>query len=183
MGQYYIAVNLDKKQYISPHAFGDGAKLLEFGNSSNGMMTGLAILLADGNGRGGGDLQRTYNATDKKQGGWRARKGERVEWQNISDTFREDGTKNYMKGFVPKMAGSWAGDRVVITGDYADAAKFLEGETLTPDDRGCLPNLYTFLGDESNGFTDISEAVMDAMCMNQWLAEGLEERTAHRRRA
>ena len=36
--------------------FGDGLKLLEFASSSCATMTALAILLADGNNRGGGDL-------------------------------------------------------------------------------------------------------------------------------
>lgn len=57
MGQYYKIVNLDKKEFITPHEFGDGPKLLEFGTSSGGAMMALAILLADGNGRGGGDLK------------------------------------------------------------------------------------------------------------------------------
>lgn len=56
MGQYYKIVNLDKKEFLNPYTFGDGAKLLEFGCSASGMMCGLAILLADGNNRGGGDL-------------------------------------------------------------------------------------------------------------------------------
>ena len=56
MGQYYKIVNIKKKQYITPHTFGDGAKLMEFSMSANGVLAGLAILLADGNGRGGGDL-------------------------------------------------------------------------------------------------------------------------------
>jgi hypothetical protein len=55
MGQYYMVVNLDKKQYIRPHAFDDGAKLLEFGCSAGSTMTALALLLSSGNGRGGGD--------------------------------------------------------------------------------------------------------------------------------
>lgn len=56
MGQYYKIVNIKKKQYITPHTFGDGAKLMEFSMSASGVLAGLAILLADGNGRGGGDL-------------------------------------------------------------------------------------------------------------------------------
>jgi hypothetical protein len=56
MGQYYKIVNIKKKQYITPHTFGDGAKLMEFSMSANGVLAGLAILLSDGNGRGGGDL-------------------------------------------------------------------------------------------------------------------------------
>jgi len=84
MGQYYIVVNLDKEQYLYPHEFGDGLKLLEFGASAEGTMMGLAILLADGNNRGGGDLH--------------------------SDD---------------SIIGSWAGDRIVIAGDYADGRKFI----------------------------------------------------------
>jgi len=56
MGQYYKIVNIKKKQYIRPSTFGDGSKLMEFSMSANGVLAGLAILLADGNGRGGGDL-------------------------------------------------------------------------------------------------------------------------------
>jgi hypothetical protein len=56
MGQYFIVVNLTKKQYISPHDFGDDAKLQDFGLSSHGTMSALAVLLASSNGRGGGDL-------------------------------------------------------------------------------------------------------------------------------
>ncbi len=56
MGQYYKIVNIKKKQYISPYTFGDGSKLMEFSMSANGVLAGLAILLADGNGKGGGDL-------------------------------------------------------------------------------------------------------------------------------
>jgi hypothetical protein len=56
MGQYYKVCNLDKKEYLYPHRFGDGLKLLEFGASGGGTMCGLAVLLATSNGRGGGDL-------------------------------------------------------------------------------------------------------------------------------
>ena len=58
MGQYYLIANVDKKEYILPHDFDEGLKLMEFANPYNcgGTMSALAILLADGNGRGGGDL-------------------------------------------------------------------------------------------------------------------------------
>ena len=85
MGQYYYVVNLDKKQYLHPHRFGDGLKLMEFGQSSGGTLLALATLLSNGNGRGGGDI-------------------------NSEDS----------------LVGSWAGDKIVIAGDYADADKFIE---------------------------------------------------------
>jgi hypothetical protein len=88
MGQYYYTVNLDKKEYLHPHKFDDGLKLMEFGQSAGGTLLGLTILLADGNGRGGGDIHS------------------------------ED-----------SIVGRWAGDRIVIAGDYADGGKFIENAT------------------------------------------------------
>jgi hypothetical protein len=57
MGQYHYICNLDKKEYLHPHDFGDGLKLMEFGCSGEGTLLGLTILLAASNGRGGGDLR------------------------------------------------------------------------------------------------------------------------------
>lgn len=110
MGQYYYVVNVTKKQYLHPHKFGDGLKLMEFGPSGDGTMAGLAILLADGNGRGGGDLH-----SDKT------------------------------------VIGSWAGDQIVIAGDYADAGRFVDDPTL---------NLHEIA---SRDFEDISDRVKMAL--------------------
>lgn len=127
MGQYYYICNLDKKQYLHPHKFGDGLKLLEFGCSAGGTMTGLAILLADGNGRGGGDL--------------------------YSDN---------------PIIGSWKGNRVVISGDYADAGTFPE------EAHGMNIHMST----DCSEWEDISAKVIVAMCDDQWLREDLEKRTS-----
>ena len=110
MGQYYKIVNIKKKQYISPHTFGDGSKLMEFSMSANGVLAGLAILLADGNGRGGGDL---HSEND--------------------------------------IVGSWAGDNIVVAGDYADAGKFVKEPDQT---------LYEVASNEGE---DISVKVLDAL--------------------
>jgi hypothetical protein len=110
MGQYYKIVNIKKKQYITPHIFGDGSKLMEFSMSANGVLAGLAILLADGNGRGGGDL---HSEND--------------------------------------IVGSWAGDNIVIAGDYADDGKFVKDT-----DR----NLYHIASIEGE---DISIKVLEAL--------------------
>src|SRR5687767_2122060 len=81
MGQYHLPVNLDKREYLHPHKFGDGLKLLEFAAAPGpGTLTGLSVLLACSHGRGGGDLP-----------------GEKSEW-----------------------TGRWAGDRIIILGDYAE---------------------------------------------------------------
>ena len=129
MGQYYVPVNLDKRQYLSPHKFGDGMKLLELGCSMNGTMTGLAILLADGNNRGGGDLR--------------------------SDD---------------PIIGSWAGDRIVLAGDYADEGKFLDDMAELDVEDENTPNaertLYSYAQD---GFEDITGKVMKAMMADQYV--------------
>lgn len=118
MGQYYKIVNIKKKQYITPHTFGDGAKLMEFSMSRIGVLSGLAILLADGNGRGGGDL----------------------------------GSDN-------PIVGSWAGDNIVIAGDYADPGKFVKDEDK---------NLYQVAINEGE---DISLKVLDALFDDTWFFE------------
>lgn len=147
MGQYYYAVNITKKQYLNPHTFSDGAKLLEFGCSSEGMMTGLAILLSDGNNRGGGDLR--------------------------SDN---------------PIIGSWAGDKIVITGDYADDGKFvteaekeawvnkvIEEDRVTKEhpflDR--IPNLYQVA---RRLYQNVSEEVIAAMAEDALVELCLVER-------
>ena len=99
MGQYYYIVNLTKKQYLHPHVFDDGLKLLEFASSRCRTLSALALLLADGNGRGGGDFGRTEAISEHP------------------------------------LVGSWAGDSIVIAGDYADEGKF------TPDPK---TNLFSY---------------------------------------
>ena len=114
MGQYFKVVNTTKKQVMIPHNFGSGAKLMEFSSDGMGIMQGLAILLADGNNRGGGDLR--------------------------SDN---------------PIIGSWAGDNIVVTGDYADEGKFCDSLTT---------NLY----EVSESFYDVSFDVIEALCEDSW---------------
>jgi hypothetical protein len=80
MGQYYLTVNPAKRQYLNPHKFGAGLKLMEFSGQDESIGQALLILCASGNGRGGGDLR--------------------------SDD---------------PLIGSWAGDPIVVAGDYMDA--------------------------------------------------------------
>jgi hypothetical protein len=45
MGQYFVAANHDRQQFIQPHAFGDGLKFGEFTGSTHGFMLAVAWLL------------------------------------------------------------------------------------------------------------------------------------------
>lgn len=56
----YLFVNFDRKEYLRPQAFGEHADLKTVLSSYDGVLTGLAVLLADGNGRGGGDLRSDH---------------------------------------------------------------------------------------------------------------------------
>ena len=46
MGQYFIAVNTTKKEYLHPHKFGSGMKFREFTFDPMALLTGMAHLLA-----------------------------------------------------------------------------------------------------------------------------------------
>jgi hypothetical protein len=154
VGQYFYCVNPAKRQYLLPHAFGDGLKLMEFGSSGSGTMMALAVLLADSNGRGGGDLRSES-----------------------------------------PLIGSWAGDPIVITGDYADDGKHVPPEDIVAyrnsvakdkavrdwlkskgqklDD--VVPNLYHVA---ERCYEDISDKVILALCDDPYERKALIERGA-----
>lgn len=58
MGQYWIPVNLTKKEFIDPHKLGSGLKLWEQLANAPGTQGALIVLLAAmPDARGGGDLE------------------------------------------------------------------------------------------------------------------------------
>lgn len=90
MGQYWIPVNLDKKEYLDPHKLGTGLKLWEQVANHPGTGTALLILCAaQPVMRGGGDLSL--------------------------DTGREKYDE-----LAASIIGRWAGDRIALVGDYAE---------------------------------------------------------------
>jgi hypothetical protein len=104
MGQYHIVYNITKREYIHAHRINNGLKLLEQVGWPKSTSTALFLLLANSNGRGGGDAQDH------------------------------------------PVIGRWAGDRIVVQGDYAEI-----------DDAAYLPE------EETDTFTDISEGVMQML--------------------
>ena len=117
MGQYHYICNIDKKQYLNPHAFGDGLKLMEFGLSGSGTMSALAVLLAEqnrGGARGGGDLHP-----------WIAGNGSYGDERELEATGQED-------RLMDEVVGSWAGDRIAVFGDYSDGTDPVASEHGTP---------------------------------------------------
>lgn len=59
MGQYWQVFNLDKKELLNPHAFGEGLKYREWVGSGMSVSAALSMLLTDGSsmGDGGGDTK------------------------------------------------------------------------------------------------------------------------------
>ena len=89
MGQYWIPVNLTKKEFIDPHKLGTGLKLWEQLGNHPGTGDALLVLTAAmPERRGGGDLD--LGGDDKK-------------YAEIAE----------------RTIGRWAGDRIAIVGDYA----------------------------------------------------------------
>jgi len=114
MGQYYVIINLDKREYLHPHRFDDGMKAKEWLWSGD-ICRALSVLLIDGDGRGGGDVNSP-------------------------------------------LCGRWAGDRIVIAGDYGDKAKFVDKEFLLV---GTEPtNVFDIACEQ---FNDISREVIEEL--------------------
>lgn len=128
MGQYYLAINKTKKQYIAPHALDAGAKLLEF-SCTDSFTIGLCLLLANSNGRGGGDVM-IREEYDSKTGKYKP---------------LTQGQEEHLE-VIKEVAGRWAGDQIVIQGDYAE-----------PTDPGYVSE------EELKGYNNISSLVLNAI--------------------
>lgn len=95
MGQYHAVYNIDKKQFIHAHHIDNGLKLMEQVGIEKCTASALFLLLANSNGRGGGDAPQH------------------------------------------PLIGTWAGDRIVVQGDYAktsDPAYLTEDQINECDD-------------------------------------------------
>jgi hypothetical protein len=102
MGQYHALYNVSKKEMVIPHHLDMGAKLREHTGGTGSMSDATYLLLANSNGRGGGDVE------------------------------------------PHPYVGRWAGDAIVVQGDYAEAG-----------DPGYI--------DDTRDFTNISEGVLDML--------------------
>jgi hypothetical protein len=137
LGQYHHIVNYDKKQFLDPHKFGEGLKLMEFSSGQYGTMQGLAVLLAASNtpeARGGGDLHPWLGGPGY-EGRARDTKPDRGDW------------------LMKNVVGSWAADRIAIIGDYAEPedAQGLHGKLGSPMD------------EKTQGWVDVSTLALEAM--------------------
>lgn len=104
MGQYHCVYNLDKREYIHANRIGNGLKLLEQVGFCKSTSSAVWLLLANSNGRGGGDAVKH------------------------------------------PLIGHWAGDRILVQGDYAN-----------PGDQSYVQEEYL------DTFKDISSSVKELL--------------------
>lgn len=97
MGQYHLIYNKTKKEYFKV----GGAKLWEQAHSATA--AALLLLLSNSNGRGGGDFMVDIKKRDPK-------------------TYKAIPNKkeNELLDIIGAIQGRWAGDSLVVQGDYAE---------------------------------------------------------------
>jgi hypothetical protein len=119
MGQYFKAVNYDKREYVCPWCVGGVAKLIEWAANSWGAV--FTMLLRQSSAGGGGDYYgpasrdihlTSADVTDHGRVLHEILKGVAMEGRPVTPA--PDST-----------VGRWAGDRVALVGDY-DEAKLWE---------------------------------------------------------
>ena len=98
MGQYWTMKNLDKREVLGTHAFGSGLKYLEQ-CFSGALYTALMVLLTDLSSLGHGGGDFC-----------------------LSDMPEE------LKKIIDPVIGSWAGNRVVFSGDYTQVKEYEESD-------------------------------------------------------
>lgn len=113
MGQYHTIYNKTKKEMFSI----GGAKLWEQAHSATA--AALLLLLSNSNGRGGGDFCTYPKDPDKPTGQEQAN-------QNVVDL----------------VSGRWAGDEIVVQGDYAEES---DKGYIPEDDRDMFKNITAFV--------------------------------------
>ena len=140
MGQYYLIVNLTKREFIDPRKLGIGLKAIEQFASFPGMPQALFALLICSNGRGGGDLA-LYESSNYGPPG--------QDWSPKEPVAEYDG--NYTRHEFREVIGRWAGDRIAVIGDYAEDAD------IVPPASDPASRIYDFCRD--GDYADITHLV------------------------
>lgn len=142
MGQYFKAVNTDKKEFVCPWCIGGGAKLWEWAANPKGAI--FTLLLRKSDSCGGGDI---------------GRKPFVLELGDDPDAL----TKAIAAGVAAEgtpfdvpddgVIGRWAGDSVALVGDYDSSNLWHELDEYR--------NISAQLVDEWNRFIELSEMKLE----------------------
>ena len=155
MSQYFVFVNLDKKEYIVPRG---SFTLLDLCTEPANAI--LPYLLADGEKDGTPLMTSTskeWVRNEKLKNGWRVLK----EGEMLNE-------KYWIMEKTTRFFGRWSGDRIVVAGDYGHTKLFdlVMGEKehswkdITEE---AYKEFYEFLGFEPKDYHDVIAKVVNAV--------------------
>ena len=140
MGQYFKAINLDKREVVCPWCLDGGAKLWEWAVNRQGAV--FTLLLRQSSSTGGGDY-----------GGPEPQLIELTN-DNAAETLNELMAKGLaregMEMPIPSssVVGRWAGDRVALVGDYDDSGLYQEARRFANISEKLVEEWNRFVGDD-----------------------------------
>lgn len=161
-------MNLDKKEFFSPHTLGDGLKALEQALSGpGGVPTALHALLTVSNGRGGGDYGTSHPLAKEVLGRWA---GDRLA---IVGDYSEPGDIPHSEGIEPVLY-YLAGDEEAVNSQIEYWLK--QAEEIDAENKHAFGNRsaetlrsWAEVARQMGPFTDITETV------RTYLAEGVDD--------
>ena len=139
MGQYFKAVNLDKREFVCPWCLDGGAKLWEWAVNRQGAV--FTLLLRQSSQTGGGDCggpaMQAVEVTAE-------------DGRTLPDLIAKALAREGMDFPIPSssVVGRWAGDRVTLVGDYDDSGLYREAESFTNISEGLVEEWNQFVVDE-----------------------------------
>ncbi|MEZ5942473.1 MAG: hypothetical protein R3C18_13855 [Planctomycetaceae bacterium] len=138
MGQYFKPVNTDKQEFVCPWCIGGGAKLWEWAVNRQGAI--FTLLLRQSSGTGGGDIgcsePQVIHMTDG---------------MNIADVIAAGVQREGHPISIPpeSIIGRWAGDRIVLVGDYDDSGLYaVASQSYLNISEPLVETWNKFVGDE-----------------------------------
>jgi len=134
MGQYFAAANTDKKEFVCPWCVGGVAKLWEWAANPWGAIFCLLLRKSD---RGGGGDYYGYPMQEIQLSG----KSPQAVLEALASVHTLEGRP--VESPSESIVGRWAGDRVVLVGDY--------------DSSGIWDELY-----EKRTYRNVSEELVEA---------------------
>lgn len=162
MGQYWLVVNLDKREFVDPHKLGCGLKLCEQLGSHPGTGAALIVLTAAmPSPRGGGD----FDMDENWHGIERDRAMKNKEIDGITPGYMPE---NYSE-IAKRTIGRWAGDRIAVVGDYAEDSDLPNSPVPASEIHGMC---------NEGKFTDVSDdvcAVIEHELQGKYTGEGWRE--------
>lgn len=114
MGQYFKAVNLDKREVVCPWCLGGGAKLWEWAANSYGAV--FTLLLRRSSATGGGDYRDPIPPQARRVELGQCAEPAQALLGAIAQAVAAEGQPLPLS--PDSIVGRWAGDRIILVGDY-----------------------------------------------------------------